>query len=270
MRIRETRLTTALRREVRVLEAGAGWPVVLIHAFPLHAGMWRPQLERVPDGWRFVAADLPGFGGADLDAAQPPTMDEYAADVEAVLDALEIERAVIGGASMGGYATFALFRRVPERFSGMVLADTRATADSPEGRAARREMSELVRTRGVGAVADQMVPRLLGETTRAERPEVEAMVRRLIVENRPAGIDGAIHAMMTRPDSTPDSERISVPALIVVGAEDVLTPESDSRALHHAIRRSQLVVLDAAGHLPSLEVPEPFAHALAGFLSSNL
>jgi pimeloyl-ACP methyl ester carboxylesterase len=257
-------------RRMRYLEAGAGWPAVLIHGFPLSADMWRPQLERVPDGWCFIAPDLRGFGGQALPPATQLTMDEFAADVEALLNHLELERAMIGGISMGAYVTFALLRRAPERFSGLVLADTRSQADTPEGRQARQAMSELVRKDGPPAVADQMIPKLLGETTRRERPEVVALVRRLILANHATGLDGAIHAMMTRPDSTADLARISVPAFVVVGEEDVLTPVADGEAMHRAITRSRLVVLPGAGHLSNLETPDDFSEALGNFLASNL
>ena len=267
--IRETRVETTHRR-VRVLEAGGGWPVVLLHAFPLAADMWRAQLEAVPDGWRFIAPDLAGFGGEDPANTADPSMDGYADDIVALLDALEIERAVIGGLSMGGYVTFALFRRASERFSGMLLADTRTAADTPDGRTARRAMSELVKTQGPSGVADQMMAKLLGPTTRASRPHVEPEVRRLIMANTVRGIDDAIHAMMGRPDSAALMERISVPTLVVVGEEDMLTPVSDSESIHAAIDRSHLVVLPEAGHLSNLEVPEEFSEVLENFLTSNL
>ncbi|HEX6314340.1 MAG TPA: alpha/beta hydrolase [Gemmatimonadaceae bacterium] len=267
--IREHHADTPARR-IRYLEAGAGWPVLLIHAFPLSADMWRAQLQSVPDGWRFIAPDVHGFGGEIPGPTAEPTMDDFAGDVEALLNVLEIETGVIGGISMGAYVLFALFRRAPERFSGMVLADTRAQADSPEGRQARRAMSELIRRDGPAAVADEMMPKLLGEATRRERPEVAAEVRRLILGNTPAGLDGAIHAMMTRPDSTPDLERVSVPTLVIVGDEDVLTPVADSEALHRGIERSQLVVLPRVGHLTCLEAPDEFSRALSNFLASNI
>lgn len=267
--IREHHVETPARR-IRYLEAGAGWPVVLVHAFPLSADMWRLQLESVPDGFRFITPDVRGFGGETPGPAAQPTMDDLAADVEALLNALEIERAVIGGLSMGAYIVFALFRRAPERFSGMILADARAQADTPEGRQARRAMSDLVRRDGPAAVADRMIPKLLGDTTHRDRPGVTAEVRRLILANSAAGIDGALHAMMTRPDSTPDLARISVPTLVIVGEEDVLTPVADSELLHQSIERSQLVVLDTAGHLSCLETPDEFSIALSNFLASNL
>lgn len=265
------RMVEADGRTLRYLEAGAGWPLVLLHAFPLHAGMWHQQLEAVPDGWHFIAPHLRGFGpGESRESGAAPTIDDLAADVEALLNALEIERAAIGGLSMGGYVTFALYRRAPERFTRMVLADTRSQADTPEGRQARRAMSELVRTKGPDAVAEQMLPKLLSDTTRRERPDVAGTVRELVRANAVSAIDGAIHAMMTRPDSTPDLQRISVPALVIVGEEDTLTPVADSEALHRAIERSQLVVLPGAGHLSSLEVPEEFSRAIGNFLTSNL
>jgi 3-oxoadipate enol-lactonase len=256
-------------RRMRYLENGAGWPVVLIHGWPLSADMWRPQLEDVPDGWRFIAPDLRGFGGSVASALQP-TMDDYAADVAGLLDTLEIDRAAIGGLSMGGYVTFALFRLAPERFTRILLADTRPQADTPEGRQKRRAMSETVRTKGASAVADQMIPKLLGETSRRQRPAVARLVRRLIEANDPVGIDGAVDAMRTRPDSTPDLERISCPALVIVGEEDEVTPVAESESLHNALRRSHLVVVPGAGHLSNLEEPEGFSRALTDFLRSNI
>ena len=265
--IHERRLNTA-RGRFRCLDAGAGWPVVLIHAFPLTADMWRPQLEGVAQGWRYVAPDLRGFGASHAGAA-PATMDDYAADVEAIMDTLEIETAVVGGLSMGGYVTFAFHRRASERLSGVVLADTKAEADTPEGRDRRLAMSALVRSSGSRAVADKMLPTLLSDTSRADAALL-ARVRALIEGNQPEGIDHAIHAMMARPDSTPDLARLQLPLLIVVGEDDVLTPRADSERILNATGRSQLVVLPGAGHLSNLEAPAAFSTALANFLTSSI
>jgi pimeloyl-ACP methyl ester carboxylesterase len=169
------------------IEAGAGWPVILLHAFPLHAEIWRPQLEAVPQGWRFIAPDLRGFGrslppnhlrqgyggqeggsyrseekGSSL---QPPgvediTMDDYAADVFALMDALKLDEAVIGGLSMGGYVAFAMHRQAPGRFTGLVLADTRPQADTPQAHAMREQLRERLRTGGPRALAEQSLPKL--------------------------------------------------------------------------------------------------------------
>jgi 3-oxoadipate enol-lactonase len=265
--VREQRVKTS-RGTVRYLEAGQGWPVVLLHGFPLTADMWRPQLEAVPDGWRFLAPDLAGFGP---DAgASASTLDELASGVIAFLDATEIDKATIGGLSMGGYVLFALLRQAPERASGIVLADTRATADNEQGRAARNKMLETLRTRGVDAVADEMMPKLLGATTHRERPGVERRIREMVRTNTPEGLAGAITAMRDRPDSTPQLSKISVPTLLLVGEEDVLTPPADAAAMRASITRAFLVDIPGAGHLSNLEAPDDFTAALTDFLVAPL
>lgn len=238
--------------------------VVLIHAFPLNAAMWRPQVERAPTGWRFVTPDLPGFGGSWAPPAR--TMEEMARGVLNVLDEQGIVTAVIGGLSMGGYVTFALYRLAPERFSGMILADTRATSDNDQQRENRRKMIATVREKGPSAIADEMLPRLLGESSQRERPELAGGVREMIERNSREAIAGALEAMMERPDSRPLLGHISVPTLVLCGAEDTLTPPADSEALHAAIPNSRLAILPRAGHLSNLETPEPFSFALNSFL----
>jgi pimeloyl-ACP methyl ester carboxylesterase len=255
-------------RTVRYLEAGAGWPVVLLHAFPLSSDMWRPQLDRAPDGWRLLAPDLKGLGPAGGTPAS--SLDDMAGDLVAWLEALRIESATIGGSSMGGYLTFALFRLAPERFDAVVLANTRATADSEEARAARDRMSELVRSSGPGAVADQMLPKLLGDTSRRSRPELAPLVRTLIERNSVAGIDGAIQAMKGRPDSRDLLAGLGRPALIVAGGEDAIIAPAEGEAMQRQLPRSQLVVLPGAGHLSNLEAPDDFSAALENFLRANL
>jgi pimeloyl-ACP methyl ester carboxylesterase len=266
--LREAHVEVAGRR-LRYLHAGSGWPLILLHAFPLTADLWRPQLDRVARGWQFLAPDLRGFGRGSL-APTSLTMDDLAADVTGFMDALEIDRAVIGGLSMGGYVTMALYRLAPERFTAMVLANTKATVDTPEGRAAREQMIELVREGGASAVADQMLPKLLGATSHRARPYLEPLVRRLIEGNSAEGIAAAIQAIRDRPDSLPTLERTAVPALLIASDEDVIIPVSESEAMHAAMPRSQLVVLAAAGHLSNLEVAEDFSEALGNFLASNL
>lgn len=259
-------------RPRRYLEAGAGWPVVLLHAFPLNADMWRPQLDRVPEGWRLIAPDLRGFGPDTnlAGGARAPTMDEIAEDVGVLLDELRIDPAVIGGLSMGGYVAFALFRMAPERFSGMILSDTKPQADTPEGRQRRRQMIEVARAGGALAVANQMLPTLLGETTMRTRPEVQSQVRGMIQSASVAAISDALEAMMERPDSTRDLARISCPVLVLAGDEDMLTPVAHAEAMQQRITRCRLVVLPGAGHLSNLETPDTFSQAVSDFLVSHI
>ena len=240
-------------------------PVVLLHAFPLNATLWRPQVEAGPVGWRVVTPDLPGFGAS----SEPPTatMDDMARGILRALDGLGIQRAVIGGLSMGGYLTLALYRMAPERFSGMIPADTRATPDTEEQKAGRRKMITTVREQGPPAIADEMLPKLLGATSQRERPSLAGTVRAMIEGNRADAIAGAVEAIMGRPDSTPLLPSIAVPTLVLCGDEDVLTPPSDSEALRRGIRGSRLVMLPRAGHLSNIEAPEAFSAALQDFLA---
>lgn len=240
--------------------------VVLLHAFPLNATLWRPQVEAAPAGWRIVTPDLPGFGASR--EAPATTMDDMAGAVLRALDGLGIARAVIGGLSMGGYVTLALYRVAPERFSGMILADTRAAADTEQQKAARRKMLEAVRARGPSVVADEMLPKLLGATSHRERPDLPGLVRGMIERNGPDAIAGAVEAMLGRRDSTPLLPSIAVPTLILCGAEDVLTPPPEAEALHRGIAGSRLVMLPAAGHLSNIEAPDAFSGTVNDFLTT--
>jgi pimeloyl-ACP methyl ester carboxylesterase len=253
------------RGTISWLEAGAGWPVVLLHGFPLTAEMWRPQLERAPDDWRFIAPEL----SSAVPASGTRTIDDYARDISALIDALHIDAAVIGGLSMGGYITFALFRQAPALFSGMILADTRPQADSVQVRDQRAAMRALLAREGVSAIADYMIPRLVAERVVQEQPDVVRRVRAMIESNAPRAVDAALDAMMTRPDSTADLPRVSCATLVVVGKEDAVTPVTEADAMHRAIERSVLVTLPEAGHLSNLERPEAFSRALVDFLAAH-
>src|SRR4051812_23181907 len=211
----EERLISTSRGEIAWLEAGRGWPLVLLHGFPLSAAMWRPQLEAVPQGWRFIAPDFRGFGRTPL-GSEPLSVAAQAADVGALMDALEIEEAIVGGLSMGGYVAFAMFRDEPGRITALVLADTRAPADSPEGRVGRARMRETLAQHGPRAVADQMLPKLLSPSA---SPALVAQVRAMIESADPQAIDAAIQSLLNRPDSTPDLPRISRGTLILVGED---------------------------------------------------
>ena len=243
---------------MRWLESGSGWPVVLLHAFPLSADMWREQLAAVPDGYRFIAPDL---------CTRPDEgIDGYAQCTGLLLDRLEIDTAAIGGLSMGGYVTFALYRRLPRRFSQMILADTRPQADTPDGRAGRQTLRKLLAEAGPHAVADVMLPRLLSARAQREQPDVVAGVRALIEAQPADALDAAIAAMMERPDSTPDLADIGVPVLLVAGEHDEVTPPDVAHEMERMIPRAHATVIPEAGHLSNLEQPAAFNAALCDFV----
>jgi 3-oxoadipate enol-lactonase len=261
MAIHEKSIETA-RGSMRWLEAGAGWPVILLHAFPLSARMWRPQLERTPAGCRLIAPDYM--------APASRSVDDYADAVLALMDALELEDAVIGGLSLGGYVTFAIHRREPSRFTGMILADTKAAADTPAARQGRVALREVLAREGAAGVAAQMIPALLSEAGRQPGAAALAETTAMIQAASPEAIDAAIGALMSRPDSTPELAAIGCATLILVGAEDRVTPLADAELMQQSIRRSTLSVIPDAGHLSSLEQPEAFSRVLADFLLARL
>jgi 3-oxoadipate enol-lactonase len=245
-------------------DIGAGMPIVFLHAFPLDRTMWAPQTSALAAHYRCVTIDTRGFGES---AATPPfTVDRYADDVAAVLDAASIDCAVIVGLSMGGYVALALWRRHTDRVRALVLADTRAGADTPDARARRRDLIELARAAGPQAVAERQLVGLLGKTTRERRPDVVFTARGVMMRARTDGIVGALEALLARPDSTPTLATVTVPTLVVVGEEDVVTPVKEARVLHAAIPGSRLEVLADAGHLSSVERPSAFNTVVSEFL----
>lgn len=244
--------------------------LVLLHAFPLAAEMWRPQFPAVPTGWRVVAPDLRGFGASSADKpSDPVSIDDYARDVLALLDHLELHRVVVGGNSMGGYAAFAMLRLAAERVKGLVLADTKSEADSEAAHADRVAMLEALAEGGVAAVWERMQPGLLGKTTRASRPEVVERVRHLVLEQPVEGVKRAIERLRSRPDSTPLLPAIGCPTLVIVGDEDPIAGVETARRLHHRIPTAELSIIRGAGHLTGLEAPLEFNAVLGRFLAAR-
>jgi 3-oxoadipate enol-lactonase len=254
--------------EIAYDDVGSGLPVVFLHAFPLNRTMWDPQVTALVGESRCIAIDYRGLG--ESKGGEPYSMDRYADDVAGVLDTLQIARAVVIGLSMGGYVAFALWRRHRDRVRALVLADTRATADTPETIARRRELIEIARAQGSTAVANAQITGLVGKTTREKRPDIYDAMHRMIAQAPVAGIIGATEALMSRPDSTETCATIDVPTLVVVGDEDVLTPPRDAARLADAIRGSRLEVLQGAGHLSNVERPAAFNTVVSEFLASLL
>jgi 3-oxoadipate enol-lactonase len=240
--------------------SGAGVPCVLLHPFPFDAGYFANVVQPIESRARVILPDVRGFGGSELDGAF--SIADIADDVAAILDHLRIDRAVVGGLSMGGYVSLAFAAKYPKRLAGLILADTRAGADSPEARANRDKDAALVRAAGTAAFVDKVMPRLLAPNApEARRDEV----RRLAAQPAETVI-AALAALRDRPDRTAELARITCPTLVVVGTEDVMTPPTEAAAMATAIPRAVLVELAGAGHLSNLEAPTPFAQAITGFL----
>jgi pimeloyl-ACP methyl ester carboxylesterase len=262
---RESSLRTAPVNGVELAyrDEGQGEPILLVHAFPLSAAMWEDQIDALATRFRVLAPDLRGFG-ASARGSGASSLDQLADDLAGLLDHLKLDRATVAGLSMGGYISFALLRRHRARVARLILADTRAGADSEEGRQGREASAKLAEAEGAGAVAEAMLPKLLAAGAPAE---VRDEVRKIITANDRAGIAAAQRAMAARPDSAPLLATIDVPTLIIVGSEDVLTPPAEARAMHAAIPGSQLVELAGVGHLSNLEAPDDFNAAVEQFIA---
>jgi 3-oxoadipate enol-lactonase len=248
-------------------DIGSGPPVMLIHGYPFNRSLWTEQAEALRSNHRVIIPDLRGFGESDSSDGAA-TMMRMAEDVGDLMDHLEIEQAVIGGLSMGGYVALAFCRQVPARVKALVLADTRAQADTEEGRQTRFQQAEKALSEGMAGIADAMLPKLLTPDTVSKRPELVKRVRDMMVKTKPEGAAAALKGMAERDDQTEFIGGILVPTLILVGREDAITPVADSEKMQSLIEGSRLVVIENAGHVSNLEQTEQFNDALLGFLST--
>jgi pimeloyl-ACP methyl ester carboxylesterase len=254
--------------DLHVREAGSGLPVVLLHAFPLSSAMWLEQRNDLADAFRIITPDLRGFGGSQL-GYDEPSLDHMADDVAALLDSLGLDRVVLGGLSMGGYAAMAFARRHRERIAGLLLADTKAAADPEAARTNRHRIADVLDESGTTQVLlDDVLPALLGETTVVERPMVQGRVRALVEDAPPPAAAWAQRAMAARPDSFDTLRAVTVPALVVAGEQDALSTLADAQAMVDALPEARLVVVPRSGHLTAVEAPEAFNAAAREFLSS--
>lgn len=243
-------------------------PVVLLHAFPLAAAMWAPQIAFLAPRHRVLAPDLRGFGESDVPADRDAySVDRWADDVAAMIGALGLEQVILGGLSMGGYASFAFLRRYPAVLAGLVLADTRAAPDSAAIRARREEQQALLVAAGDPTLlSDRLLQPLVGPSS-TRRDETLAFAGELLARNRVEGVIGALEAMKNRPDSTADLSRISVPTVVIVGEQDQPSPPEVAEEMANAIPGARLVVVPDAGHLSNIENPAAFNQGLQQLLS---
>ncbi len=248
-------------------DQGQGPPVVLLHAFPQNRAMWASQVEALSKTCRVVTLDFRGFGESDAPLWHY-TLDQFADDVKGLLDHLAIRQAVLVGLSMGGYTLFAFWRKYADRVKGLVLADTRAQADTEEGRAGRFAMAQTAYAKGASAIADTMLPKLLSPVALQTKPDLVGQVREAIEQTQISGIAGALMAMAERADSVPLLAQIACPTLVITGELDGPTPPADGRLMAERIPGARLELIPQAGHLSNLEQPEAFNAAVCAFLEA--
>jgi pimeloyl-ACP methyl ester carboxylesterase len=247
---------------------GPGPVVVLLHGFPLNRTMWISQQAKVGSVYRVIAPDLRGHG----DTAAPEgiyTMEDMAGDVIETLDGLGLNGPVVlGGLSMGGYVALALMARHPERFRALMLMDTRASADSADAARNREEMARIVDETGkTDHVVAAMLPKVFSPMTRERHPDVIAAVRNMMEKTPARAVAGALRGMAARPDRSSELARIAVPTLVLVGADDAVTPPDEARTMACAIPNAQHAIIPDAGHLAPLENPSATNEVILGFLA---
>lgn len=240
--------------------------VLLIHGFPLDHLLWRHQLSAL-SRWQCVAPDLRGAGASHgPDSPDEYSVAHYASDLIRLLDDSQIDQTVVCGLSMGGYIAFELLRQVPKRIRALILCNTKAVADTPEGKRGRDALAARAQKEGARGVAEELVPKLVARATRERQPDVVREVTEMIERQPVSGIVGALRALRDRPDSTPLLARIRVPVLVVAGDDDQIVPAAGMQEMAGAIAGARFVVIPGAGHLPPLEQPAALNRILADFL----
>jgi pimeloyl-ACP methyl ester carboxylesterase len=251
--------------EIVYWSVGDGPPVVLLHPFPANHTFWLPVAEEVSTRFRVILPDLRGHGDSDAGEG-PATMEKHAADVARVMDDAEIGRAPMIGVSIGGYILFEFWRRYRSRIIALGLCNTKAPADNAESRAARLQAANDVLERGTEAFSQSMIPRLLGKTTRENRPDLVDEALRMMDKMSPQDVAQVQRGMAERADSVETLKTINVPTLIVTGDEDPMTGISEASLMHELVPQGELRVIARGGHYSPWEQSREFSNLLRQFL----
>ncbi|MEU2288883.1 alpha/beta hydrolase [Streptomyces sp. NPDC013178] len=238
-------------------------PLVLIHGHPFDLTMWAPQVAAFAPGRRVIAPDLRGYGASPVTPGITP-LSRFAQDIEELLDDLKVDTCVLAGLSMGGQIAMECYDRFGDRISGLVLADTFATPETPAGRTARNGMADRLLREGMRGYADDVLEKMVAPYADAE---IKAHVHRMMTATPPEGAAAALRGRAERPDYRPLLTRVTVPTLIVVGADDEFTPVSDAEDMHALLPDSVLKVIEGSAHMPNLERAGEFNGALEEFLN---
>jgi len=257
--------TTINGQTISYREQGRGTPLVLVHGFPLDNRIWDSQLASLSDKFRVIAPDLPGFGQSK--STKPFTMQSLADDLHSLLSQTSALPCILAGLSMGGYMTFAYAAKYAKDLKALILVDTKADADTPDGKAGRDKMIQTARTSGSPAIAAAMMPKMLSPDSQQNRPQLVQQLK-TIMESCPAlTIEHALAAMRDRADSRPLLPSINIPTLILVGDQDPITPPAVAETMNKEIKNSKLITIKSAAHLTSMEQPEQVNQALRQFLA---
>jgi len=243
---------------------GSGVPIVLLHPFPAHRDLWKPAAQALLTRYRVILPDLRGHGDSGVGDGLA-TVGKHALDLARVLDAEEVGRALFVGVSIGGYVLFEFWRRFRGRVAGLALLNTKAQADTPEGRAGRLQTAADVLERGTEPFFESMVPKLLGKTAISTRPDLVEGALGMMRKMSPEGVATVQRGMAERPDSVETLKTINVPVLVVTGDEDVLTGIADGELMRKNIGGAEMKVISRAGHYSPWEKPQEVGKLLRQF-----
>jgi 3-oxoadipate enol-lactonase len=236
-------------------DSGRGVPLLLVHGFPLDRTMWNAQIAALSGQCHVIVPDLRGFGESGVTEGVV-TMEQMADDLAALVAALSIvEPIVLCGLSMGGYIAFEFWRRHAAKLKALILCDTRAAADKPEAAANRRTMADRALGEGPRPLVESMLPKLFSPRTYADRPRSVEAIESVMMRTDPRGIAAAARGMAERRDFTTELKNIRCPTLLIVGADDALSPPAEMQALAAAIPLAPIHVVPTAGHLAPYEQP---------------
>lgn len=244
---------------------GNGPDLVVLHPFPAHHGIWTPVAELLATRFRVISPDLRGHGDS-APGDGPATMEKHANDLLCVCQDAGVEKAAFAGNSIGGYILFEFWRRFRERVNALILVDTKATPDTDDARKTRIAAADDVIKRGTGPFIDTQIPKLIGESTHRNRPDLVAEAKRMMMRTSAAGIAAVQLGMAERPDSIPTLSTINVRTLLIHGEEDNLTPAADMERIHQGIRGSLMRRIPKAGHYAPFEQPEEVHRIMREFL----
>ena len=242
---------------------GEGPSIVLLHPFPLDHSFWSGVMEKLGVRYRVITPDLRAHGESECGDG-PATMQKDADDLARLCREERINKAFFVGVSIGGYVLFEFWRRYRERISALVLANTRAAAETPESKTIRLQSAERVLREGTAGFIEEMTGKLLSGATRFNRPDIVEVARQMMRKMSPQAIAAVQRGMAERPDSIPILATINVPTLILTGEQDSV-PLSEFELMRRQIPASRLQAISDAGHYAALEKPQEFGRLLRTF-----
>lgn len=248
--------------EISYTDTGSGSPVILIHPFPTDLNLWQPQREGLKSHFRVITLDLLGFGKSPSVDGKAITMTEYADEVKQLLDQLHIDKAVVGGESMGGYVALAFLEKYPDRVSGLVLSDTQSISDTEEAKKKREASAVDVLTNGTAGLIKDFLPKALSPTASDAMREY---LKSIFESQSRFAVASGLRGMAMRKDLSQVLKETNLPVLIISGNDDVVISPLQSEAMHRLAKNSKLVKIANAGHLSSLEKPDEWNKAVSEY-----